>query len=298
MKRKEKAPVIDKANNSSAGIPYKQQKKKLFVQFATISLSLILIFGLMFGISQYREDKIRAGYSSAEFIQYELPSDDTPVVVYETSCGTFKAVLFTEQAPKYCEYFIGLVKSGYYDGTHVFSVQDGAFFLGGSKTADGTDDDRTDLTAFDPERHRDLWPFYGAIAGYGRQKSMFNSQIQAGSRDLFIGSIEFTDELIEQMDSVSDNTRINETFKIKGGVPNFSQQYTIFAQVYDGFDAYDALLSAEVEGDGDLRPKEDIVFKRVYLSTYGENRNDGVFTLEGQGRQTGGENAADTEPLE
>ncbi len=279
-------PIVDKANNSTLGVPHARRRMMAYFQFSLIALVFVLVFGIVYAISLKKEQKNKIDYSAAELIQFELPADDTPVVVYETDKGTFKAVLYPDEAPQYCEYFTGLVNSGYYDGTYVFAVQDGVYFMGGSKSSDGINDDNTDTTDYPPEKSRDLWPFYGAIAGYGNQKSLFDTTVQAGSRDLFIGTIEFTDEIREQLDSASDNTLLNNAFKEKGGVPNFSQQYTIFAQVYDGFDAYEAILRAGVVNTGDdsgnnadLRPTESLRFNKVYISTYGENKNDGFFTV-------------------
>ncbi|MBQ1537355.1 MAG: peptidylprolyl isomerase, partial [Ruminococcus sp.] len=180
-----------------------------------------------------------------------------------------------------------LVSTGYYDGSKVFAVQDGVYFMGGAKTSDGTDNNDTDKTELAAEKSKDLWPFYGAIAAYGNRQSLLNSQIKAGSRCLFIGSIDFDEKTIAEMNEASDNKQLNGAFAEKGGVPNFSQQYTIFAQVYDGFEAYEKLISSEVvkpsesdgSGDSDLRPKNAVTFERVYLSTYGENKNDDFFTL-------------------
>ncbi len=278
---------VDKANNSVTGVSFSRRRMMLYFQFSMIAVVFVLIFAVIYFVSTAKDRKNRIDYTDARLIQYELPSDDTPVAVYETSKGTFKAILFPEQAPEYCKYFTGLVDSGYYDGTYVFAVQDGVYFMAGSKTSDGTDDSDTDRTEYNAEKSKDLWPFYGAIAAYGNQKSAFNSQIQAGSRDLFIGSIEFDDETKEQLDSASENKQLNTAFTDKGGVPNFSQQYTIFAQVYDGFDAYEEVLSAQVvnpsdtddDKEADLRPKEALKLERVYMSTYGENKNDGFFAL-------------------
>ena len=279
-------PIVDKANNSTLGVPHARRRMMAYFQFSLIAMVFVLVFGIIYAVSLKKEQKNKIDYSSAELIQFELPSDDTPVVVYETDKGTFKAVLFPEQAPEYCEYYKGLVESGYYDGTYVFAVQEGVYFMAGAKNSDGIDDDNTDKSEHDPEKSKDLWPFYGAVAGYGNKKSLFDPTIQAGSRDLFIGTIDFTDELKEQLDSASDNEKLNNAFKENGGVPNFSQQYTIFAQVYDGFDAYEQLLRAAVVNKGDengknadIRPTESLRFTKVYLSTYGENKNDEFFSV-------------------
>lgn len=283
---KNEKPYVDKANNSTMGVSHARRRMMAYFQFSMIALVFVIVFAVITFVAMKKGSGEQIDYSTAELIQYELPADDAPVVVYETSLGTFKAVLFPEQVPEYCAYFTVLAESGYYDGTNVFAVQDGVYFMGGSKTSDGTDNDDTDKTEYAAEKSKDLWPFYGAIAAYGNRTSLTNAQIKAGSRDLFIGTIDFTDELIEQLDSASDNVKLNNAFKEKGGVPNFSQQYTIFAQVYDGFDAYENVLHAEVvkpaedadDNTSDIRPKEALTFDKVYISTYGENRNDEFFT--------------------
>lgn len=283
--KKKNEPYVDKANNSTQGVSYYRKRMATYFQFSLIALVFVLVFAAIYFISSFLSDD-DIDYSDAELIQYELPEDDAPVVVYETNMGTFKAVLFESEAPDYCSYYESLVNAGYYDGTYVFAVQDEVYFMGGSKTADGTDDENTDTGEKDAEKSKDLWPFYGAMAAYGNQKSLFNSQIQAGSRVLFIGSIEFDEETIEELDSASGSELLNNAFKEKGGVPNFSQQYTIFAQVYDGMDAYGSIMTSEVKDpaeddedtDCDLTPASEILFEKVYLSTYGENKNDEFFT--------------------
>lgn len=285
MDKKEKESYVDKKNNISRGPSTARRQFATFFQFVVIATALVVVIGVLYLTFMKDVSKNKISYSDAKVIQFDKPSDDTPVVVYETNLGTFKAVLFEDEAPKYCEYFKKLVNDGYYDGTHIFAVQDGVYFIGGSKTSNGVDDDDTDKTRIAPERSKDLWPFYGAVAAFGSQKSAFNKEIQSGSRQLFVGTVEFDKDMKAQLDEASDNKELNEAFKERGGVPNFSQQYTIFAQVYDGFDAYEKVIGAEVfraakkENDKhtDLRPKEDVIFEKVTISTYGENKNDEFF---------------------
>lgn len=283
---KKDIPVIDKASNTSSGVSASRQRMKSYFQFSMISVAFVLVFAVIYYFANRNDPKAQIDYSTVELIQFMQPADDAPVAIYETDMGTFKALLFPEQAPNWCAKFTELVNAGYYDGTSVFAVQDGVYFMGGSKTEDGTDTEDTDKTELDAELHKDLWPFYGAIAAYGNRASITNPQIQSGTRSLFIGSVEFTDEFKQELDEASDNVKLNEAFKTHGGVPNFSQQFTIYAQVYDGLDAYEKVLSAEVvkpqadenDTDADLRPKEPLKLKKVTISTYGENRNDGFFT--------------------
>jgi peptidyl-prolyl cis-trans isomerase B (cyclophilin B) len=282
-------PIIDKSANTSMGVSAARQRMKGYFQFSMIAIAFVLVFSVIYYIARRNDPRAQIDYKTLQLIQYMQPADDTPVVIYETNLGTFKAVLFPEQAPQWCAKYTELVNSGYYDGTSVFAVQDGVYFMGGSKSADGTDTDDTDKTELDAELHKDLWPFYGAVIAYGNRTSLTNPQIRSGTRSLFVGSIEFTDEIKAELDEYSDNVKLNEAFKTHGGVPNFSQQYTIFAQVYDGEDVYAKLLAAEVvrpdtggeddkAAEADLSPKEPIRFEKVSISTYGENRRDEFFT--------------------
>ena len=80
------------------------------------------------------------------------PADDSPVVVFETNKGTFKAVLFPLMKHRtIAKFFTGLVEKGYYDGTYVSMVQDGVYFIGGTKQADGQTTSDTDTTTIEAE---------------------------------------------------------------------------------------------------------------------------------------------------
>ena len=264
---------------------------RTYFNFSMIALCFVLVFSLFNACQRYRSGGA-LDPDNVDLIQYQIPADDAPVVVFETSEGTFTAVLYPEQAPQFVGYFKALVNDGYYDGTYIFAVEKDVYFMGGTKSSDGADTADTDKASIEPETHKDLWPFKGSLISYGdKGGSIFNKQVMAGSRILFVDTVEFTDEFKEELDSAGGNSDLVDTFKKKGGIPNFSQQYTIFGQVYDGFEAYDAICHSVVlkEGD-DLRPKKDIVIKKAYISTYGEHRNDSFFTLDGDDK-----NATDAE---
>ncbi|MBR1739119.1 MAG: peptidylprolyl isomerase [Ruminococcus sp.] len=253
---------------------------RTYFQFSLIAVCFVLVFAVFHACLNMRNQN-RLNPGDVHIIQYDLPADDDTVVVFETNKGTFKAVLYEKQAPKFSKYFKGLVNDGYYDGTYVFSVEEGVYFMGGSKSTDGTNTKGTDKKKIEPEITPDLWPFKGALMSYGDKGGTFlNQKIMSGSRILFVDSVEFTEEFISELDSADGDPELVETFKRKGGVPNFSQQYTVFGQVYDGFEAYDEICSAQVINDDNLQPREDIIIEHVYLSTYGENRCDSFFVNE------------------
>lgn len=245
--------------------------RKVF-KISIIMMLLIVVVGFAFSCMG-AQNQMAIDAADVELIQYKVPDDDTPVVIFETTKGTMKAVLFEDEAPNFCEYFIDLVESGYYDNTYYFLVEteQKAYAFGGAKAPNGEDTDDTDKKNLEPETSKDLWPFRGALCTYGREKGVFNKRNVTGSRIVFVNSVEFTDEFKAEMESIEDaNELILNAFFDHGGVPNFSQQFTLFGQIYDGFDVLDAIHTIEV--DDNNMPIEEVKIIKATMSTYGENK--------------------------
>lgn len=209
-------------------------------------------------------DSISIDLDSIELVQFEDIADDAQVAVIETTLGDMKAVLYPEYAPNTVQNFINLAESGYYDGTYIFRTQDEAYFAGGSPNSDGSlnEDYDKDIEKTENEFNQNLWPFKGAICSLSGYKNC------SGSRFVVVDSIEFTDEIKEEMLSASENTILSEAFIEHGGVPNYSQQMTVFAQIYDGLDVVDLISQQESDPDNEYQPYEDIIIKSVRISTY------------------------------
>lgn len=245
--------------------------RKVF-KASIIMMLLIVVIGFAFSCMG-AQNQMAIDAADVELIQYKVPDDDTPVVIFETTKGTMKAVLFEDEAPNFCEYFIDLVESGYYDNTYYFLVEteQKAYAFGGAKAPNGEDTDDTDKKNLEPETSKDLWPFRGALCTYGREKGVFNKRNVTGSRIVFVNSVEFTDEFKAEMEAIEDaNELILNAFFEHGGVPNFSQQFTLFGQIYDGFDVLDAIHTVEV--DDNNMPIEEVKIIKATMSTYGENK--------------------------
>lgn len=262
--------------------------KPSFIKFFKFSLIAVVILSVvLIGLScRSKDDPV--DYSKSDFVQIKEPSDDTDVVVFETSEGTFKAVLYEDEAPEYVKYFKKLVEDKYFDGTYVCTIiknQDGlqAGFIGGSKTSDGTtaEDSNTELT--DIEVSQNLLPLKGALGSLCSEEGLFTTA-KAGSIVTFMNDVVISGELKESIKDLEDTNGIEDVsnlFLSYGGVPNLMQQYTIFGQVFDGWETYDKICAAEIvdEGKADdedksYRPVSDITFERVYLSTYGAEKNE------------------------
>ena len=255
--------------------PLQRQKtsaNSLRVFKASIIMMILVMIIFLTYACMGTQNQLLSDAEKIEFLQYTVPEDDATVVIFETTLGTMKAVLFEDQAPKYCKYFEELVTSGYYDDTYYFYVEDkqNAYSFGGAKAPDGADTDDTDKDMLEPEKSTYLWPFRGALCTYGREKGIINKRNTTGSRVIFVNSIDFDEDTTAQMRELDANEKLVEYFIERGGVPNFSQQFTIFGQVYDGIDVLEAINSVEV--DDDNKPVSDVKIITAKLSTYGENR--------------------------
>ena len=91
-------------------------------------------------ISDHEIDVIKQ--KAKDFVPNLIMEDD--IIVFETSIGTFKGILFNDKAPNHCLNFKKLANSGFYDGTKFhrvipnFMVQGGDILSrDGSKKNDG-----------------------------------------------------------------------------------------------------------------------------------------------------------------
>ncbi|MBQ7755850.1 MAG: peptidylprolyl isomerase [Oscillospiraceae bacterium] len=266
---------------SSRAQTYSKVFKVALIVFAFFVVFLIFLV-------PFSGDKIN--YEEADFVQLEEPDDDATVVVFETTEGTFKAVLYEDKAPKYCEYFKKLVKDGYFDDTYVCSILrnengDNAGFIGGSKTKDGlaNDDSNTKMTKI--EVSADLLPIKGSLCSLVKQGGIFTKS-KAGSVITFLNDVSDDEQLDKNLEENGDHNglgRVTEVFKKHGGVPNYLQMYTIFGQVYDGWDVIEKISLATIVDEGvsddeegkNYQPVNEIKFKKVYLSTYGKQKENG-----------------------
>lgn len=267
--------------------PMKSRAFKSYLWISMAAIFIIIAFALFVWLAGGKQRGIP---DEINFIQLDTPADTAPVAVFETNIGTMKAVLYPNEAPEYYGYFKSLVESGYYDGTYVAGIVDGAYALGGTKSPDpnadyydmslysqieGTEAESaitgipSDMTQLKAEVSDNLWPIKGAICSFIGSSLGRN---YAGSSFIFIGDVTVVNEAYMDTNALKRayGEQLGTVFSEQGGIPNFSMKYTIFAQVYDGWDVFDALLGTETLESS--QPASDIMFERVYISTYGEEK--------------------------
>lgn len=220
--------------------------------------------------------------------------------------GEIKAVLFPKAAPVGVENFQKLCDSGYYEGLKIHRVKEDFMFQGGSKNGDGTGGEAMVKDGkFDIETAQNARHFYGALcyanAG-GKNTTQFyivNSKkpqtIDASNEERFANSINYRlDELNDNAKNYSEEYKNNILRNIqydqtefdfrkyatdevkaryleKGGYAPLDGNYTVFGQVYEGFDVIEAISSVEVEdnGAGEIsKPIKDIIIKNVSVSAF------------------------------
>jgi len=219
--------------------------------------------------------------------------------------GTIYAKLFPDIAPNGVKNFVDLSKQGYYNGLKIHRVAKDMCIQGGSLYGDGTGGDAlVDKSgSFPTEISTDLRNFYGAL-GYANENGLNTTQFyivsaktktditQYSAATIREEAAKCTAEL-EGMENTDPNYRplsasetylnnlanmiekagedVIEKYKTIGGYPLWDGGYTVFGQVYDGFDVIDKIAAVDVTTDknGDKsRPVDDIIISSVNIIEY------------------------------
>lgn len=223
--------------------------------------------------------------------------------------GTIKAVLFPEAAPVGVENFQKLCDAGFYKGLKIHRVVKDFMFQGGSTNGNGTGGDAlVNGGKFSIETAQNARHFYGALcyanAGAENNSTQFYIVNNKAPQDLAtaIPADNLTAQVAANLKELNDNAStvdketadayyaqyvkyyqnmadfakyasdsITARYKEKGGTPSLDGNYTVFGQVYEGFDVIDTLSAAEVTDNGSgekSKPVKDIIIKNVTVSTF------------------------------
>lgn len=218
--------------------------------------------------------------------------------------GTIRAVLFPDAAPTGVENFRLLADEGFYDGLTIHRVVSDFMFQGGSLNGDGTGGDAlVNGGSFGIETANNMRHFYGALCyanARGTNSTQFyivnNKESQdlgndfshiyayaeqyeqaakdAGS-DMEKEYYDFQAEYYRNMAGWAENAtdEIKNKYKEVGGTPTLDGNYTVFGQVYDGFDVIESVSAVEVEdnGMGEVsKPIQEITISSVKVYEYTE----------------------------
>lgn len=224
--------------------------------------------------------------STIEYIQLEQPKEGEDIAIVETSMGDITVLLYTEEVPEVVQNFKDLVNQGFYDNQIVFHVERAAGAVAtGSSTPDGNGGDSNTGKPKKAQYSSNLWPFSGSVAALCYEAGAFwNKSNYYDSRFFFIGDVDVSDDVVSEMEQYNFPAMMKNTFIQYGGVPQFGQYHTVFGKIISGMDVVDAILalpltyepadatasdsSATQEQLSNNRPVEDVVIRKITLSTY------------------------------
>ncbi|MDE5771150.1 MAG: peptidylprolyl isomerase [Ruminococcus sp.] len=244
----------------------------LMIGMALLTLGLMLMENVRDNNNTY----VAIDVDSLDLVQLEEPKENDPIAIVETTLGEIRFVLYPDYSPNAVRNFTELAESGYYDNTYFYNSESGVYSSAGSKEKDGSFQRGNACERIERELNQDLWTFKGAVCcattDYDRtftEKFLGGGTYYCGSRLNFLNTIEFTDELKEELRASDTSEKLVEAFIEKGGVPNFSQQMTVIGQVYEGLDVVEKLASLESTDNGNYKiPDDDIMIISVKIGTY------------------------------
>lgn len=218
--------------------------------------------------------------------------------------GIIKAKLFPDIAPVGVDNFIKLADSGFYDGLTIHRVIEDFMFQGGSLNGNGTGGEAADGGSFGIETSPDARHFYGALCyanAAGQNTCQFyivNNNTENEITDTIALIQEYSDEVKAERDKYEkgsaeynyfnegvayyDNMKadyeaipaeVAAKYNKVGGTPSLDDGYTVFGQVYEGFDVIDAISACEVvenAGGEKSSPVKTITITSVKVTEYTE----------------------------
>lgn len=165
-----------------------------------------------------------------------------PTATMETSLGTIRVELFTEQMPITAGNFVALAKSGFYDGLHFHRVIDNFMIQFGCPHSRDPNSNRAGTGDSPNGRVQDEHPPAHKISNEVGTLSMANTgQPNSGSCQFFI------------------NTRHNDFLDWFSGGPS---KHPVFGKVIEGMDVVNAIgTTATDSGDRPKTPVQMISIK-------------------------------------
>ena len=261
--------------------------------------------GKKYDVSRYKPAEIENFDGNVKDI---TPKSGDLIATFEIEdYGTIKAVLFPEAAPVGVENFRKLCDAGYYEGLKIHRVIAGFMFQGGSLNGNGSGGEAmVNGGKFSIETAQNARHFYGALcyANAGPENNSTQFYIVNGKTPQDLSTFnakanqDAIDEAIDELNEIADkydaevveaylkqlqssqNTvnflgspteEVMARYLEKGGAPSLDGNYTVFGQVYEGFDVIDAISAAEVENNGAKeisKPVKDIIIKNVSVSIF------------------------------
>ena len=192
-------------------------------------------------------------------LQFRAPNPGDTIAVFVTSKGTFKAVLYADHAPLAVQNFIDLVSSGFYDGMPFHRVI--SDFVVQAGDPDLRDDGiGANVRPFRNEYSESLHHYPGALG-------MANDRADNNTTQFYVvKGAAVPQNLLDQLEQQGYPDSVIEAYTTHGGLPTLDNRYTVFGQVYEGFDIITKI--SNVKTDGNDCPKNSVTITSVTIEIY------------------------------
>ncbi len=270
------------------------------MKLKNILFSAVISAGVIFGAAG-----CSGGSSSGNVGELTFADGDKIAEIDIEGFGVIKAKLFPDIAPQAVENFETLAEQGYYDGLKIHRVAPDSMMQGGSLNGDGTGGSAAIGSDgyFPVEVSPNARNFYGALCSAnanGRNTAQFyivnnktpqditqydpakiaaKAQEYAAQKETLDPAVEeytrceameaYYNNLADMIGKASDE--VKEKYATVGGYPLWDGGYTVFGQVFEGFDVIDAIAAVELTTDNNnnlTRPVNDIIINSVTVTEY------------------------------
>lgn len=236
--------------------------------FSLILCCMLLVFFVGCGSDEQQiKTKKRADVQSEE-LQFQTPAEGTPIAIFSTPYGEFRAVLYPELAPMAVENFTTLANQGYFNGLPFHRVIEDFIIQSGDGTGSGSGGTTCwDGVPFPVELSNRLHHYSGALA-----MAHLGEDTTANFSQFYI--VQTPSDSISQQDADTLKQKgmkesVANTYHSAGGAPYLDHKNTIFGQVYQGMEVVDKIAIASASNQNGT-PSTKIEITSVTISKYGQ----------------------------
>lgn len=236
----------------------------------TLSLGVVMLTGCAPAVDSASQQD-----NEPELVQMKPPADGQEMAVVTTNYGEIKFVLYEEYAPNTVSHFKKLVEDGFYNNNGVWGIQkETNSFMAGATDAAGKEGkiETDDGKPVSPEVNKNVWHFSGAVSAYGKEQGVFNKSIMSDSRFFILGETLANQQILDKLQEYDFPQNVIDAYKVLGGCPQITGNYTVFGQVVSGMDVVDEIVSQQVVMSKDQKsigkPVDPIVIEHIILDTY------------------------------
>ena len=213
------------------------------------------------------DEEMEINYLEAAEKQMSKPEKgETIAIIKVKGFGEMRFKFFPEIAPKAVENFVKHSEDGYYDGLTFHRIMEGFMIQGGDPEGNGRGGESIWGTGFGTELDQRLVPFKGSLC-----MAMSSLPNSIGSQ-YFITQAGYSEREATYLERLGYSEEFMEQYKKYGGsIYSLYMKYTVFGQLYEGFDVLDKIAAVETtysaSGEKSI-PVEDVIVEKITITKY------------------------------